>query len=308
MQNSREIWKLLKENTELNVVADFFMSPTAEIADYVLPAATWLERDELCNRRYINYIAARQKVIEPLGESWHDMKIVIELAKRIPWANRKYIPWGGVDEFIESHFIDKRLNFKTLKEMSCLVEPMQYKKYQKEGFDTPTAKVELFSTAFEKYGQAPLPFCKEPPESPTSTPEDIDEYPLILYTGGRHIEYFHSEGRQIPKLRNRVPDPLLELNPETAKNMNIADGDWVWLETTQIRNERVRLKAKLTNRVHPKMAHARHGWWFPEKPAPEHGCFDSNVNVILSLNPPRGKECASVRTRGTLCKVYKTDA
>ena len=195
--------------------------------------------------------------------------------------------------------------FEELKEKSHVAVPLAYKKYEKEGFNTPTGKVEFYSTAFEKHGYDPLPFYSEPPESPVSTPSLMSSYPYILCTGNRHIEYFHSEGRQIPTLRHRVPDPLVEIHPETAKGENIQEGDWVWIETPQIKGERVKLKAKITDRVHPRIIHARHGWWFPETAAPEHGCFESNVNVVLSDGAPREAICASVRTRGTLCKIYK---
>ncbi len=306
MQNVKDLWTAMKNNLELHVVADFFMTPTAEIADYVLPAATWLERDDTCDSPpYTNYISARQKVIEPLYESWHDMKIVIELARRIPWANRKFLPWNDVDEFNEALVKDAGITFQHLKEQGYVVVPMQYRKYEKDGFHTPTGKVELYSTAFAEQGYNPLPTYREPPESPVSTPELLKDYPYILYTGGRHIEFFHSEGRQIPALRRRVPDPLVEMHPETARQENIKDGEWVWLETPQVRGERVRLKAKITDDIQPGMVHARHGWWFPEKPAPEHGCFESNISVVITDEPPREEICASVRTRGTLCRIYR---
>jgi len=48
-----------------------------------------------------------------------------------------------------------------------------------------------------------------------------------------------------------------------------------------------------------------HGWWFPEKPGPEHGCFESNIDVVISADAPREEICGSVPTRGTLCRVYK---
>ena len=306
LQNTKRVWEALKNNLELHVVADLFMTPTAELADYVLPAATWLERDETCDVHYFgNYMSIRQKVIEPLWECWHDMKMTIELVKRIPWANKKAVPWNNVDEFNEALVKGTGMTFQELKEKGYLIAPLKYKQYEKKGFDTATGKVEIYSTVFEKHSYDPLPFYREPPESPVSTPELLKEYPLILYTGGRHVEFFHTEGRQIPALRKRVPDPLVEIHPNTAKQANIEDGDWVWLETPQVRGERVRLKAKLTDSVHPKMAHARHGWWFPEKPAPEHGIFESNINVVLTDDPPRGEICCSVRTRGTLCRIYK---
>ena len=309
MQNVKSVWASIKDNLDLHVVADFFMTPTAEIADYVLPPAHWLERDDTCDLIYMNYIAARQKVLEPMAECWHDMKMSIELAKRIPWADRQYLPWDDVDEFNEELVSGAGFTFKELKERSCMMRevPLKYKRYEEKGFASPTGKVELYCTAFEKHGYDPLPFYWEPPESPESTPELLDEYPFVLYTGGRHIEFFHSEGRQIPALRDRVPDPLVEMHPDTAGDLSIEDGEWVWIETPQVKGERVRLKAKLTDNVHPRMVHARHGWWFPEKPAPEHGCFESNINVITTDDPPREAICASVRTRGTLCRVYKED-
>jgi anaerobic selenocysteine-containing dehydrogenase len=119
------------------------------------------------------------------------------------------------------------------------------------------------------------------------------------------VEYFNSEGRQIPALRKRVPDPFIELHPNTAKGLNIGNGDCIWIETPQIKGERVTFKARVTDTVHPGMAHASQGWWFPEKPAPEHGCFDSNINVVLTDEAPREDICGSVRVRGTLCRVYK---
>lgn len=305
MQNVKSIWQALKDKPELFVVADFFMTPAAEIADYVLPAATWLERDDMANALYPNYFAARQKVIEPLGECWHDMKISIELVKRISWADRSFLPWNDVEAFNDSLVKGAGLTFEELKKRGPVIAPMRYRKYEKHGFHTPTGKVELYATMFEKYGLDPLPAYTEPPESPVSTPGLLEDYPYVLFTGNRHIEYFHSEGRQLPALRKRIPDPLLELHPETAREVDIREGDWAWIETPQVKGERVRFRVKVTERIRPGMVHARHGWWFPEKPGPEHGCFDSNINVVMSDAPPREEICASVRTRGTLCRVYK---
>lgn len=303
-QDSERVWQGLK-TLELFVVSDFFMTPTVELADYVLPVTTWLERDECCDLIYTNYMSVRQKAIAPLFECWDDLRIVIELVKRIPWANRKFLPWNDVDEYYEWLVSGTGFRFGDLKEKGYLIVPMKYKKYEVSGFDTPSRKVELYSTIFEQYGYDPLPYYMEPPESPVSTPELFKEYPLILITGGRHIEYFHSEGRQIPRLRKRVPDPLVEIHPDTAKAGMIEDGDWVWIETPRVKGKRVRFKAKLTTDVVPRVVHARHAWWFPEKPAPEHGCFDSNINVVLSGDPPRDPICGSVPTRGTLCRINK---
>jgi anaerobic selenocysteine-containing dehydrogenase len=126
-----------------------------------------------------------------------------------------------------------------------------------------------------------------------------------LISGGRNVAYFNTEGRQIGRLRKLVPDPVIEVHPETAKAAGIAEGDWIWLETPQVRGERVRFRASFVSDIHPGVVHVPHGWWYPEKPSPEHGCFDSNVNTVLTGDPPREPICGSVRTRGTLCRIYK---
>jgi len=302
-QNTKRVVKALK-NLELLVVADFFMTPTAELADYVLPTATWPETDRCCDRAYTNFISARQRVIDPLYECWDDLKIAIELVKRIPWADRKFLPWNSVDEYNEWRVKDMGISFENFKKKGYIIEFRKFRKYEEKGFGTPTGKTELYSTIFEKHGYDPLPNYKEPPESPIGTPDLMKEYPFILITGGRHIEYFHSEGRQIPRLRELMPDPEVEIHPDSANETNIKNGDWIWIETPRVKGERVKFKAKLTSDIHPKVVHARHGWWFPEKPAPEHGCFDSNINVVTS-GPPEDRICGSVPTRGTLCRIYK---
>jgi anaerobic selenocysteine-containing dehydrogenase len=304
MQNTRRTWKAFK-SLDLLVVADFFMTPTGELADYVLPATTWLERDECCDIQYMNCIAARQRAVEPLFASRDDIRMVIDLVKRIPWANRKYVPWKSVEEFNDFRVRGMGMTFEEFKGKGYVTVDPQYKQYEKNGFTTPTGKVEIYSTIFERHGYDPLPTYTEPRESPFSSPELMKEYPYILITGGRTIEYYHSSGRQIKPLRKRLPDPEIEIHPEVAQRENLEEGDWVWVETPQVKGERVRLKVKFASGLDPMIVHAQHGWWFPENPAPDHGCFESNIDVVLSDDPPREKICGSVPTRGTLCKIYK---
>ena len=125
-----------------------------------------------------------------------------------------------------------------------------------------------------------------------------------MITGGRQMGYFGSEGRQLARLRKLMPDPEIEIHPSTAAEAGIlAGGDWVWIETPEAQGEKVRFRAKVTTDIDPRVVHAPHGWWFPERPGPEHGCFDSNVNVVLSLGPPREPILGSVAARGTLCRI-----
>ena len=304
MPDARRVWEALKR-LELFVVSDFFVTPTAELADYILPATTWLERDEICHIPYTNLMVARQKAIEPFFECWDDTRMVLELAKRIPWANKECIPWSNCDERNHYRVKGTGVTFDDLKEKGYLSVTPRYKKYEHDGFHTPTGKVELYSTLLEKHGYDPLPGYVEPPESPLSSPDLMGEYPFILITGARYAEYYHSQGHHISSLRKLVPYPEIEVHPDSAEKEGLKDGDWVWVETPQVKGERVKLKVKVTTGIDPRVVHAAHAWWYPENPAPEHGCFESNINVVLTDDPPREAVCGSVPMRGTLCKIYK---
>jgi anaerobic selenocysteine-containing dehydrogenase len=179
---------------------------------------------------------------------------------------------------------------------------MRYRKYEKEGFATPSGKVELRCSTLESLGYDPLPYYVEPPESPYSTPELFKDFPLIITTGARTQAFFHTEGRQLKSLRKLNPDPLVEIHPETARSLGITDGDWVWIESP--RGGKIRQRARLTDGIHPGVVHAQNGWWFPEKGPPDYGFKESNVNMLtggLPYDPHTGSES----WRSFLCRVYR---
>lgn len=308
LEGARETAEALKR-LEFHVHADFFMTPTAELADIVLAPATWLERDEVLGDpgfSYLNWIAAAPKAIEPLYECWDEMEIVLELAKRMG-IKLPENPAQTVEEFNDFRLKGMGITFNDLKEKGYMFLPLKYKKYEQAGFKTPSGKVELYSSEFEQFGYDPLPNAVEPPESPYSAPELAKEYPLILTAGRRHIAYWHSMGRQIPWLRELAPDPLVEIHPETAERLGIKDGDWIWIETPRGGGQRIKQRAKLTLGLHPRVVQPEAQWWFPEMPAPEHGCWESNINAIISNDPPYGPVAGAVPLRSLLCRIYKVE-
>jgi len=284
------------------IAADLFMTPTAQMADIVLPAASWLETDDVADLHFVWCVTARQKVAE-IGECRDDKQILIDLAHRddkqilIDLAHRTGMddcfPWQNVREYCDWVLKDKGITFDEFKELGIIQGEMRYRKYEQEGFATPSGKVELYSSTL---------YFVEPPESPYSTPELFRDYPLIITTGARIQPYFHSEGRQIKSLRRLNPDPLVEIHPGTAKNLGIAEGDWVWIENHR---GKIKQKARLTEKIHPGVVNAQHGWWFPEKDAPEYGFKESNVN-LLTGGMPYDPHTGSESLRSFLCKIYKT--
>lgn len=299
--NAREVYQALNQ-VEFMSVADFFLTPTAELADIVLPAATWLEFDDIGDYLFRHgYIFARQKVVE-IEECWSDHKMFNELGKRMGqekyWADD---PEGDLDYILEP----TGLTWQQFKEKGYLRSEMRYRKHEEKGFSTPTRKFELYSTAMEKWGYDPLPQYREIPESPISRPEMTVKYPYILITGARQPVFFHSELRMVPWLREIHPDPVVEMHPETAKKQGIKDGDWVYIESPR---GKIQQKAKLTTGIDPRVVAAEHGWWFLEIDDPGHGWDKSNINIITD-NDPAGYDPAMGATnlRVLMCDIYPVD-
>jgi thiosulfate reductase/polysulfide reductase chain A len=102
-------------------------------------------------------------------------------------------------------------------------------------------------------------------------------------------------------LRKRVPDPLVHIHPDTAKNLGIEDGGWVWIENPR---GKIKQRARLTDGIHPGVVSAQHGWWFPEQDPPEYGFQESNVNLLTGAMP-YDPHTGSESWRSFLCKLYK---
>lgn len=297
--NTKKVYEALKK-VEFMAINELYMTPTAELADIVLPAAMWLERDELQLQQSDWGIPVRQNVAGQMGERWSDWKILIELGKRMGEDSIT-----SVEQFIDIILKAHGITFEELKEKGFITfEPMTYKKYERMGFVTPSGKFELYSNVLGQMGYDPLPHHTEPAESPISTPELMKEYPLVLTSGGRIPSFFHSEFRQIPKLRRQCPDPVVEIHPDTARPLGIKEGDWVWIESPR---GRVKQKAKLTKGIDPRVVHAQHAWWFPEDKRAEpslHGVWESNINVLTDWEAV-DEAIGSASLRALLCKVYK---
>jgi len=304
LEGQRENYEAIM-SLDFTVGSDYFMTPTMELCDIILPPTTWLERDGLEEFFYNigcrDIIAARQKVIEPLGETRDDWEMDLEIIKRM---GLKMPKWQSLDVFHNYQLANTGITFAELKKIGWIEGTVEYKRYEKTGFNTPSGKVELRSSILEKHGYDPLPYYIENQYTPVSAPELIKDYPLNLITGGRHIAYFHSNNRQIPWLRELEPMPRLEIHPDTAEKLGIREDDWAWIETPNM-TERVKMPVRVTRAVRPEVVHAPSHWWFPEVKTPDHGLWQSSINLIMSNDPPYDSICGATTVRGILCRVYK---
>jgi anaerobic selenocysteine-containing dehydrogenase len=178
----------------------------------------------------------------------------------------------------------------------------EYRQYEKNGFRTPSGKVEIYSKQLEDLGYSPLPLYPELSQSAFGSPEPAGEYPLLL-TSAKERPFAHSAYRSVASLRKIKSEPVVELNPETAHQAGLEEGDWVYIET---RRGRIMQKLQLSAELDPRVAVASYGWWFPEEPANLYGWSNSNINMLTESEPPYEPTLGSVELRGIPCRVSKT--
>jgi anaerobic selenocysteine-containing dehydrogenase len=296
--NSKLVYESLMK-LDFMLCADLFMTPTAELADIVLPAASWPELDQVAGLPTVaaNVVLANQRAVRTF-ECKSDEEIFVELARRMKLPCCTEPVEAVLDAQLKAGGLD--MTFTELKQRGSVTVPFKYRKYEDGGFKTSTGKIELYSTRLEEMGYAPLPTYEEPPESPLSRPDVAADYPLVLTTGARISNFFNSEHRQIEKLRKAHRDPIAEIHPDTAKRYGIEDRGWMWIET---RRGRIKQRVRVTAGIDPRVIAAQHGWWFPEEPAPDHGVWRANVNMLTDNQAPYDPAMGTYQLRALLCRV-----
>jgi anaerobic selenocysteine-containing dehydrogenase len=275
--SSQRLEETLKQ-LDLIVDIDYFHTPATRISDIVLPISTWLERDMLIVKRG-GHIRLVEPAIEPVGETWPEWKIYYELAKRLGLDD---LYWNGdimrcFNDILEPTGITVKQLRESKDGIKYPVPAKSTRHYEAGGFQTASGKVEIKSSILEQYGYEPLPVYREPVESPISTPELAEKYPLILTTGARTISYTHSQHRNLKILRKMVPEPLLEIHPDDAETRGIKQDEKV--SVTSPRGA-MSVKAYITDTILPGVVHLPHHW--PD---------DANANILCDdqhLDPISG--------------------
>ena len=297
----------LRKN-EFNVGVDLFMTMTMnELCDILLPAACYPERDGIRVGDGVQHGETVNRAIDG-GEIKSDMEINLEMGRRF---NPEAWPWETVQEMYS--FIlkpDTGLTFEELQEQAPVYLPYEYYKYKtgklrpdgQVGFNTSTGRIELWSTFYNNMGLDPMPRYVEPEPSPYSTPKIAEELPLVLITGCRSIESFHSENRRQAHLRAIKPEPLLEIHPDTAAAYGVRDGDWVWVEGVRGRAKRV---VRYTPTLDRRVVATSHGWSHPEAGIERNFDVDElNINRLLDWDSV-GSTGVGSNYKSSLCRIYR---
>ena len=300
------------------VHVDMFMTPSAALADIVLPVNTPWEREGLCTDFKVGadacaFAQLRPPAIAPLGESRSDVWIAFALAKRLGLANRF---WGGdIDASYREMLAPSGLDLDALRRAPGGVRASPKTRYRKyaggdgsgsaTGFATPSRKVEVFSEQLLEAGQAPLPDYVEPAVGPLGRADLAAAFPLVL-TSAKSLHYCHSQHRGLPSLRRREPDPIVEMHPEAASARGIEDGDWVRLATPE---GAVRARAAFSPNLDPRVVSTTHGWWQACKALDlpgydASGAASANVNAVIG-NRDTDPISGSVPHRSYLCEITR---
>lgn len=272
-------------------VTEYFQTPGTQLADIVLPIASWLERHILLTE-YEGVVKLIEPAIQPVGESQTEWDIYSGLAKRLGFGD---LFWDGSFEKCADYILEPlKMKFKDLQQhtegIKLPVQNRPEKPYEKTGFKTPSGKVEIASSILAEHGLDPLPTYKEPPESPVSRPDLAEAYPLVMTSGARVMAYTHSQFRNIPSLRKLMPDPLVDINPADAAPRGIRSGDTITVSSPR---GSIRMKANVTDTILAGVVNMPHHW-----PG------EANVNLLVddrTLDPISG----FLPCKSQLCQVSK---
>lgn len=243
-------------NQDLIVAHEQFMTPSAQLADYVLPAESWLERPWLTDAfGWLSTVRPSQQAMAPPGEC----RTTFEFWKRLAGAmNRpELVPWDTLEDLYDWRLQATGMTFEEFAgQRDVHFAKPEFRKYRERGFATPSGKVELQSSVLEHLGFDPLPYFREdPPEEPG--------YPLRMFTGVREDGFFQTGHRHIPEMRARHPEPLMFISVGSAGKYGVEEGDWVRLENT---TGHISIKVAIREAMPDGLVRVPHGWWKPELP------------------------------------------
>lgn len=301
--DTKLVYQALK-SLDLLVVLELFRTPTAMLADYVLPSAGVLERPLLeTNAGVANIGYGGDKAVEPYYERRPDFDFWKGLGMRL--GQEEYWPWPTYRDALASGFDSTEVSWEDFCVTGLYCPENTYWKYletdeqgRPAGFATVSGKVEIYSELLKELGADPLPTPKE-------LPKTGEDYPLLLITGARFQPYYASSYHQLERFRKMHPEPIAEISKQTAAPLGLEEGDPIIVETQ-------RGRAHFITRIVPMcdgVVSVEYGWWCPEQELrdPElGGIWRSNANLLTSGDYDTSDPLVGTWTyNGIPCRVLK---
>lgn len=241
---------------------DIFPTATTELADLVLPCTTDFEAYGY--RAYASskgaFFALARPVASPVGEARSVFATEYAIAQKMGLAQD--YPFQDDTSWIDFMVSPTGMSFDRLdaEQIAFVGGEVQYRKYEKQKFNTPTGKLEFYSHWFANLGLPPMPTYRHPAgESLVTDSSELASYSL-MGTSRRPHQFVHTRFKNLPRVAKSYPDPLVYLAPEDAAKRNIVDGAAVEVRSPQ---GRIQLKAKITRKTTNGLVWIDFGWGNP---------------------------------------------
>lgn len=247
--------KKAMEEIDFIVVVEHFMTDTAQIADLVLPASMFSEKDDLMSIYGDSYIQLLQKIVEPYEECKSEPEIYRLLGEKLGF-NLDFLPIVN-EETINKLLKDNNINttYEELSKVPYLFEEYKDIAYEDLIFKTPSGKIEIYSEQMKQWGEDPVPSYREPLESKYSSPKLHEKYPIHFFSV-HAAERSNSQFKEM-HLSKKNSTPRIQMNNIDAEQRNIIDGDLV-----RVFNDRgeIEIVAEVGDIIKSGTAHVYEGW------------------------------------------------
>ena len=296
---------------DLIVVLDYYMSVTASIADYVLPAAQAMERPTFQAHGGVANIAyGGPAAVEPYYERKTDYDFFRLLGQRLGQA--EFWPDETFADALRRTLEPANMSYEQYCEVGIYTKKPDYYKHLRVdsagrylGFGTSTGLVELASEELAALGGQRLPLPGAP--AVLCTGDTLSKGPhLQLITGSRKQPYNASMYFNNAAFRKQSSVPVVEMSENTARELGLSEGDCVYLGTD---NGQARFVVKIA-RMRDNLLSADYGWWHPEYTpgAPDFGgMWESNINCLTSCDRAEGEEMIGTWSYNNIdCVIWKS--
>ncbi len=233
------------------VCCEIYPSEMAQIADIVLPEPHWLEISGFSARGYHSLypqIAVRLPAVESLHDTRGFGTIVAQLAEAMGYG--EYFEGVSGGEFNDKQLRAVGTSWQELADSPTGLWEDRQVLQPRTSFNTPSGKIELYSTVLQDAGFPPLPHWKPRREEPS------DEYPYHFLIS-RPATHKMTQTQNNPLLMEVYPENHATMNASLGRELGIRDGDEVYVES---RVGRIKLKARLIEGIRPDCVKVDHGF------------------------------------------------
>jgi anaerobic selenocysteine-containing dehydrogenase len=244
---------------DLLVARDLFMTESAKLAHYIIPAASFLERSELHFYPEVKRVALSRRVLEVDGV-WDEYIFWHDLAHRLG-LGEQYFHWIN-EEAVNRWLLEPtEISLEDLyKNAEGIVydNKIEHRKYKTRPFPTASGKFEFTSDYLKKLGCTPYPTYVQPDYLKTVTPE----FPLRMISGTRKAIYYHSRFRELEKFKKAIPRAHAEINADDAAELKIQDAETVRI-VSKIGDLTIQVKVMHNGTILKGLIEVPHGWNVP---------------------------------------------